>query len=105
MIDDATVTVAVTAVGVKRGSPYDASAYRGRHSSGVESSQEGLCGAVRRYVVIGGGIAGVSCAQELQRLLYASPCCRGEDSLGAADKKSIDIVLISLTDHLTEVRL
>ena len=90
MIDDA--TVAAAAVGVKRGSPYDASACPGRHSSSaVEPSQEGLYGAVQRYVVIGGGIAGVSCAQELQRLLYA---CRGEESLGEADKKSIDIILI-----------
>lgn len=88
------------AVSVKRGSLYDTNAYRWRHGSGVEISQQG-CGAVRRYVVIGGGIAGVSCAQELQRLLYAS-CCSGEDSLGAAEK-SVDIVLISLTDHLTEV--
>jgi len=101
--DDSTVT----AVGVKRGSLYDTGAYRWRHGSGVEPSQQQQqqqqqgCGAVRRYVVIGGGIAGVSCAQELQRLLYTS-CCSGEDSLGVAEN-SVDIVLISLTDHLTEV--
>lgn len=96
--DDSTVA----AVGVKRGSLYDTGAYRWRHGSGVEPSQQQQgCGAVRRYVVIGGGIAGVSCAQELQRLLYTS-CCSGEDSLGAAEN-SVDIVLISLTDHLTEV--
>jgi hypothetical protein len=91
---------AAAAVGVKRGSLYDTGACQWRHGSGVEPSQQG-CGAVRRYVVIGGGIAGVSCAQELQRLLYTS-CCSGEDSLGAAEN-SVDIVLISLTDHLTEV--
>lgn len=95
--DDSTV-----AAGVKRGSLYDTGACRWMHGSSVEPSQHQQgCGAVRRYVVIGGGIAGVSCAQELQRLLYASCCC-GEDSLGAAEN-NVDIVLISLTDHLTEV--
>ena len=62
----------------------------------VQSSQKN-CDAVRRYVVIGGGIAGVSCAQELQRLVYS---CDDDDSRATG---SIDIVLVSLTDCLTEV--
>ena len=62
----------------------------------VQSSQKN-CDAVRTYVVIGGGIAGVSCAQELQRLLYS---CDEDDSRATG---SIDIVLVSLTDCLTEV--
>jgi len=69
-------------------------------SGDVEASQKG-CRSMRRYVVIGGGIAGVSCAQELQRLLYA--CDSSDEESLRETTESIDIVVISLTDHLTEV--
>ena len=57
------------------------------------------------YVVIGGGIAGVSCALELQRLLYYNPCITLQYNNNNINRKDIihNILLITSTPHVVEV--